>query len=821
MATLNDHQLIQQIQQGRREALGLLFDRYGDELYDFLARVVGDRDETARLIGEVFQRVPTAVAAFPPHESVRGTLYALAREASLNALRQKGWLDALPPLEETSASALASDIWKAARAMPAFHRAVLVIDELHGLSPTEKARALGVARTDLARVSDEARQSFNRQFDSQARTQGRPVTSQIDTERIIGLTRRVPDPEASLFSFLPPLLLPESLKAKLRSEIVSPLGESKPRFAPPTPEPAVESTPGEAQPVPIVVEIPASPVEPQPAPEPATYPAPNTTTTYQRRVVRTSQNAGLSGGALLALLLLAGLIFLIVLAAGIYYLTQDRSKPVIDLLTPADGSSVAQAPLITVTASFEDDRGIDPTTGVKLYIDGAEVTLLALITEGAASYSGPFTIGLHTAEIQLKDKSGNLTDKKWSFFVVTAPTPTPSATATVTRASSIPSTTPQASSPPVATTQPPVGPPISPTPCVIGIQGIVFNDANGNLVRDFNEPALVSVRVTLQNYSGQVLAIANTDSFGRYTFVSLPNGIYRVSVIPPVNYWPTTPTAFTTMLLGCGAFTIVDFGFLFGTPTPTNTPPPTQTPIYVTATPTFTPIASLKGTVTNSKYAYPLAGVSVGISGPTNSATTSGTSGQYSFPSVLPGVYNVLGARTGYQNGGGSLTVPPSTNSTFNFILVPCVSIVPGSTTVAPSPQVSGADITLGYTLNNACATTVQLYLGSRIRRNGTSTIYVDPVHDALVAVPPSVSSAQVRLFMIPASAAPGLYDVEWTIWESKSGSSLTGKYDGVDFVLNALTVVAPSPTPSRTPTSTPTHTPTVTKTPTPTSTPP
>ncbi len=246
MATISDQQLIQYIQQGRREALAQLFDRYSADLYDFLARLVGDRDQAARLLEEVFMRVPGAVAGLPPRESVRGWLYSIAREAGLTWLRQRGWLDGLPPIEEPGSTGLAGDIWRAARGRPAFYRAVLIVEELHALSPTEKARALGVQRTDLARLVDEARKSFTRIFDAQARAEGRPTSSQIDTDRIIGLRRRINTPGATLFSFLPVFVMPDSLQQALRQRIIQalsgqplrpiePHGETPPPPPPPAP----------------------------------------------------------------------------------------------------------------------------------------------------------------------------------------------------------------------------------------------------------------------------------------------------------------------------------------------------------------------------------------------------------------------------------------------------------------------------------------------------------------------------------------------------------------------------------------------------------
>ena len=123
MAELTDHDLLNRIQAGQSEALGALFDRYSPALYEFLYRLIGDRDQAARLLQDVFARVPGISTRIHETESVRGHMVNLARETSLSFLRQKSWLDTLPPSEEPVVAGLPGEVWRAARTMPAFHRA--------------------------------------------------------------------------------------------------------------------------------------------------------------------------------------------------------------------------------------------------------------------------------------------------------------------------------------------------------------------------------------------------------------------------------------------------------------------------------------------------------------------------------------------------------------------------------------------------------------------------------------------------------------------------------------------------------------------------
>jgi RNA polymerase sigma-70 factor (ECF subfamily) len=219
----SDHELIAELNQGHRHALGDLFDRYSADLYDFIYRVIGDRDQAARLLEEIFERLPSATSKLSEQVSLRGWLYSLARDLALNFLRQKDGLEELLATDEPGVPGLVGDIWNAARTMPAFHRAVLVIEELHGLSPTEKARALGVMRTDLPRLVEEATKSFNAQFDVLARQHGRPASAQIDPEHTWGLQRRF-GTQGSLFGYLPTVSLPESLAEMIRAKVYAARG---------------------------------------------------------------------------------------------------------------------------------------------------------------------------------------------------------------------------------------------------------------------------------------------------------------------------------------------------------------------------------------------------------------------------------------------------------------------------------------------------------------------------------------------------------------------------------------------------------------------
>lgn len=627
MSTPSDQQLLQYIGQGRREALATLFERYSADLYDYLARLVGDRDQAARLLDTVFMRVPGAAPGVQARDSARGWLYSLAREAGLDWLRQRGWLDGLPPSDEAIAPGFLGDVWKAARTMPAFFRAVLITEELQPLSPSEKARALGVNRTDLPRLIDEARRSFNRIYDAQARAEGRPTSDLIDPNTVWNARRRLPIEGGSLFGFLPIIPLPDSLNQQIRRHVVEAMSPTPPEAETPPADTTAAAAAGaiagaaaaaalnsgrsaesESQPE-LFVPPPPPQAEPReiitPAPVPPPPPPPRTVVTNN-----TFGGGGLSGIALPAII---GMALALLLCAGVYLLTQNRSRPSITNLQPANGATVQQAPQITVFAEFRSDRNIDRTK-TTMQIDGGAVP--PQFVNNSVAWSGPLGPGSHNAAVVLVDEVGNTADATWAFFVtpggVTA-VPSPSGVASITP---IPSVTPIvpvtaevvtvtpiiltatpifATATPVFPTFPPPPPPtlfpyFTLTPCSRGgVAGVTFNDLNGNGVRDPNEPGLAGVVVNLVTLSNSIYAVGISDTFGNYRFSDVPFGQYRVQAVTPNGWYPTSAQSIPVNLFGCGMVTGFNFGFAQTpvNPSPSWTP---VTPIIVTVTPSWTPI---------------------------------------------------------------------------------------------------------------------------------------------------------------------------------------------------------------------------------------
>jgi len=95
----------------------------------------------------------------------------------------------------------------------------------------------------------------------------------------------------------------------------------------------------------------------------------------------------------------------------------DRSAPTIYDVTPQHGDRVSDRGLVRISARFSDDRsGIDPRT-VTLRVDGREVTGRARVDGNDIRYADNLRPGRHVADLQVRDRAGNLARRSWTFDV--------------------------------------------------------------------------------------------------------------------------------------------------------------------------------------------------------------------------------------------------------------------------------------------------------------------------------------------------------------------------------------------------------------------
>lgn len=95
---------------------------------------------------------------------------------------------------------------------------------------------------------------------------------------------------------------------------------------------------------------------------------------------------------------------------------------------------------------------------------------------------------------------------------------------------------------------------------ISSVSGVVFNDLNGNGVRDGGEPGLEGWTV---NISGPVTAATVSDMFGNYTFSSLSFGTYTISQALQAGWsqtLPVSPPTYAVTISGPSSLTNYHFG---------------------------------------------------------------------------------------------------------------------------------------------------------------------------------------------------------------------------------------------------------------------
>jgi RNA polymerase sigma-70 factor (ECF subfamily) len=154
----SDDALMARFCDGDQDAFAVLYDRYAPQLELFLRRFVRDRALAEDLLQTTFLSVVRARGRYTPMTGLRGWIYAIAANASRDALRRRG---ARPeqPYDPALLSDLASThdgkadgvsdpnvaraVDQALQQLPQEQREAVLLHKLQGLSFPEIACALG------------------------------------------------------------------------------------------------------------------------------------------------------------------------------------------------------------------------------------------------------------------------------------------------------------------------------------------------------------------------------------------------------------------------------------------------------------------------------------------------------------------------------------------------------------------------------------------------------------------------------------------------------------------------------------------------------
>jgi uncharacterized protein (DUF2141 family) len=181
------------------------------------------------------------------------------------------------------------------------------------------------------------------------------------------------------------------------------------------------------------------------------------------------------------------------------------------------------------------------------------------------------------------------------------------------------------------------------------ISGVVFDDLNGNGIRDANERGIGGVLITLSNGGTRT---ALTDGEGRYSFSNVTPGAYTVIETDPAYYSSTTPNSRAVSLSSGGSAT-ANFGD------------------QRAGTISGVVFNDLNGNGIQDAGEPGIGGVRVILSNGQIYTATTGVNGFYIFVGVIPGAYTVIETDPdGYVSttpNSRAVSVAPGGSATANF----------------------------------------------------------------------------------------------------------------------------------------------------------
>lgn len=148
-----------------------LFAQHQGEIYGFLARMVRDEELAADLTQETFVKAFRALDSLESPERARAWLFQIASRTALDELRRRRvvrfvpWSGesrgSAPSAEETAMrSRFSGEMARALARIPDRQRGALILAEIHELTGTELADALGVTHAAARALLTRARESL-------------------------------------------------------------------------------------------------------------------------------------------------------------------------------------------------------------------------------------------------------------------------------------------------------------------------------------------------------------------------------------------------------------------------------------------------------------------------------------------------------------------------------------------------------------------------------------------------------------------------------------------------------------------------------------
>jgi RNA polymerase sigma-70 factor, ECF subfamily len=193
--TEHDALLIQRAQQGDRQAFRELVDRHQRRAFAIALGLVRDEQDAREIVQEAFVRVFRGLDGFNGSSSFFTWLYRIVKNLAIDLLRRPSRRDAelvegdadelLEPLfgelrlddpaQTLARRQLADRIGRALETLPPYHRGVIVMREVEGMSYEEMAEAMGVSKGTIMSRLYHARRKLQRALrDCYTEQVGRP-----------------------------------------------------------------------------------------------------------------------------------------------------------------------------------------------------------------------------------------------------------------------------------------------------------------------------------------------------------------------------------------------------------------------------------------------------------------------------------------------------------------------------------------------------------------------------------------------------------------------------------------------------------------------
>ena len=182
----NDEDLIQEYQQGDKEALSMIFCRYKRPILNFCLRILGNRADAEDVTGEVFLVLFSRKYVYQPEAKFSTWLYTIARNLCITRIRKKRkflsfWVkkhqadeldywdmadDKELPSEELQKKEMEGHVKKAITRLPVEQKEAIIFREYHDLSYEEIAQVLGCSLEKVKILIFRARERLRRELPS-------------------------------------------------------------------------------------------------------------------------------------------------------------------------------------------------------------------------------------------------------------------------------------------------------------------------------------------------------------------------------------------------------------------------------------------------------------------------------------------------------------------------------------------------------------------------------------------------------------------------------------------------------------------------------